>query len=506
MYSVLIAEDELLVRMGLIGSLAWESLGLRIVAESSDGLAALEQYKKWKPDIIFTDIRMPGMDGLTLIREIRKIDNRCEIIVVTCIEDFKVLHAAMDLGISGYLLKATMTQDDISSAVHQAVDNLAGKMGSRAIDSGAMERSIFVEALYDYLIKASLTYEQFRSRCAREQHMNTAPSHLICASVSRKYDDQTLLNQSVQHMISEALEKTDFIPVCAGERLFYLLYENSEEQTTAIVDSLARLQEYISTSFNTQLRICFCRLKKGYQYIPETVLSCTRLLEDRFFCEGALVLTDAENHIINPEFQAWIDMLRSQVWKQGYMLPPARIQYEQIISRLETSIWKSRQEFEDALGVLVMFLGHTFKTFSSEEYQLYLQFVKHASTVSQTITAFNQLVSASGHNGGTHYREIGRVINYMQAHPEEDVSLPKMAAMVNLSPNYFSQLFKDETGLSFTEYLANIRLEFAKALLKSDSTPLQEIVARCGFSDAAYFCKFFKKRTGMSPGKWRKTK
>ena len=88
MYSVLIAEDELLVRMGLAGSVDWGALGLRIVADSSDGLIAMEQYERWKPDIVFTDIRMPGMDGLTLIREIRKRDKRCEIIVITCIEDF----------------------------------------------------------------------------------------------------------------------------------------------------------------------------------------------------------------------------------------------------------------------------------------------------------------------------------------------------------------------------------------------------------------------------------
>ena len=506
MYSVLIAEDELLVRMGLAGSVAWESLGLRIVAESSDGLVALEQYEQWKPDIVFTDIRMPGMDGLALIREIRRRDQRCEIIVITCIEDFKVLHAAMELGISGYLLKATMTQADILAAVHQAIANLSGRQGGADGAAGAVERPLFAEALRDYLVNGTLSFEQFESRCAREARLRTPPACLLCGFVSQKGGDGDLMRRSVQRMISERLEGVDALALSAGERLMFLLYEDDRARIEELEEAVRALQKYIETNLNARLRVFLCRLRDGYRQLPDAARACARWSGDRFFCEGPLIEIDEANRVVNGPFEAWIEQMRVEVWRLGYLPPSARTEYDGIIERLRASLGEGREQYEDALAELVMFLGHRFKRYSPEEYEMYRQFVGGASSLSQTLAAFNQLIKTAEPGGGAHHQEVGGVIGYMQAHPEQDITLPRVAAMVNLSPNYFSQLFKEETGMSFTEYLASIRLEYAKSLLRSGRMPLQEIVTRCGFSDTAYFCKFFKKRTGMSPGQWRKSK
>ena len=505
MYSVLIAEDELLVRMGLAGSVAWDSLGLQIVAECSDGLVALEQYDRWKPDIVFTDIRMPGMDGLALIREIRNRDKRCEIIVITCIEDFKVLHAAMEMGISGYLLKATMKQEDIVAAIRQALSNLAGREDGRPGGGRSAEASLFTDALRDYLVDGRLTWEELQSRFAAEPRLRTPPAYLACALIRHRGGDAGLMYRSVQRMINERLGEIESVALYAGEKLFFLLYEENEAKIGELSEGILELQKYIEANLNAGLRVFLCRLRRDYRRIPEAIRACTLWSDEHFFCDGPLVEIDPDNRVVNRRFNAWIEQLRATVWRLGYLRPSAQAQYNEILAQLEAAMGKDRAGYEDALTALAMFLGHMFKRYTPAEYELYRQFVSSAGTLSQTITAFNHLIKAPEAGGGAHHQEVGSVIGFMQAHPEQDITLPKVAAMVNLSPNYFSQLFKDETGVSFTEYLANVRLEYAKSLLRSGHLSLQEIVTRCGFSDAAYFCKFFKKRTGMSPGQWRKS-
>ncbi len=121
MYTVLVAEDEYLVRMGLLVSIPWSQLQMEVVAEVSNGIDAWRQFQEKQPDIIITDIRMPGMDGVSFVQEIRKTNANCAIIVITCVEDFQTLRDMMQLGIAAYLVKATMTHQEIIDAINKAV-------------------------------------------------------------------------------------------------------------------------------------------------------------------------------------------------------------------------------------------------------------------------------------------------------------------------------------------------------------------------------------------------
>ena len=127
MYKAMIVEDEMLVRIGIRNVIKWDALGITLTEDAENGAQALELYRSERPDIILTDLRMPEMDGMSLIRNIRRQDKRCRFLILTCVEDFEQAQEAIAYSVSGYLLKLTMDFKEVEKMLQKAVDELREK-------------------------------------------------------------------------------------------------------------------------------------------------------------------------------------------------------------------------------------------------------------------------------------------------------------------------------------------------------------------------------------------
>lgn len=114
MYQVLFAEDELLVRLGLQNAVSWETYHMNLAAQADNGRDAYELFLKIRPEVVITDIKMKGMDGYELIQKIRAVDQKCAILVISCLDDFEMLRKMVSYHINGYILKASMTMEEIN--------------------------------------------------------------------------------------------------------------------------------------------------------------------------------------------------------------------------------------------------------------------------------------------------------------------------------------------------------------------------------------------------------
>ena len=134
MYQVLFAEDELLVRLGLQNSIDWKAYDMELAAQADNGLQAYELFQKVRPDVVITDIRMEGMDGCELIEKIRQQDKECAIIVISCLDDFEILRRMISYKIIGYILKASMTMDEVNEVLEKTKEYLKkiGREGKKA--------------------------------------------------------------------------------------------------------------------------------------------------------------------------------------------------------------------------------------------------------------------------------------------------------------------------------------------------------------------------------------
>lgn len=382
-YKVLLAEDELLVRIGLKNSINWEKYGMEIAAEAENGLHAFEEYKRLGCELVITDIRMPGMDGLELIRKIRETDQRCEFIVISCMNDFKLLQDIIGFDVLGYVLKASMTIEEVEELLKKAGQRLEKRGGEECLH--LPKNRSREELLKAYAVDAAVTEEEF-----------------LVGFKDCGYP----------------------VPSYGSVTVFRILPLNKEPMN--------------------EMGIAFVRT----------------VIHDN--------LPDSE-----------------LVWHDGGM-----------IAFHPDVILCTDSRFGRIAQMLQPFLEGTFS-------QVTQRLHKGVSSMPAEVKGLLELCCGIRMDyDGT----INRAVDYILNHYREDLNLSVMADYVRLSPNYFSTLFKKETGVAFINYLNDIRIEKAKLLLCNTDNYLYHIAEETGFHTVEHFSQTFKQKEGLNPGDWRRKK
>jgi len=164
MYRVILVDDERLIIRGLSTVVPWAELGCEVAGTAYDGVSGLELIRSVRPDIVMTDIRMPNMDGLTMLAAIRSEFPGIQMCVLTAYRDFEYARKAITLGVFRYLLKPS-NLDELKDTIRQMVSRLDAMPGLR---EGEGQESESVREAGNHLVKAALAY--MREHCT-EQHL-----------------------------------------------------------------------------------------------------------------------------------------------------------------------------------------------------------------------------------------------------------------------------------------------------------------------------------------------
>lgn len=157
MYSVVLVDDERLIVKGLSSVVPWEEMGCRVAGTAYDGAGGLKLIREIRPDIVLTDIRMPNMDGLTMLAALRSEYPRMQMSVLTAYRDFDYARRAINLGVCRYLLKPS-DMDELEEAVRVMVSRLDAQPKE---DAPATDTE---EAAGNFIVQAALSY--MRAHCA----------------------------------------------------------------------------------------------------------------------------------------------------------------------------------------------------------------------------------------------------------------------------------------------------------------------------------------------------
>lgn len=139
MYRVLVVDDELVVRRGIVTGIDWSALDCEVVSEAANGIEGMEAAARYTPDIIITDVRMPQMDGLSMMSELRRRGCRAHAIVLTAYSDFDYARKAIGFGAEEYLLKP-FDNDELILAVNKVLQRERTKDGGQMTEALHMPR------------------------------------------------------------------------------------------------------------------------------------------------------------------------------------------------------------------------------------------------------------------------------------------------------------------------------------------------------------------------------
>lgn len=525
MYRVMIVEDEMLVRLGIKNSIDWQKFNMEVIADVADGKTALDLYNKEKPDLIITDINMPVMDGMALISAIRKTDKETKIIILTCIEEFEVARKAVSLGVSDYILKVTMTEEEIEKILERA----KGQMDS---DENLIRTSVTLDeidqsqikekVLRDHIINQTSTREDFAIQVEKLK-LNLKPKNLILCYMDFDYlgMKEKLDNKEGQLITTSRLDMLDEIlknnnrgeAFCVKESRYVLIFSFEELiSESAIWNELQRILNQIAMTvqdfFNASSTFGISTIGSGYASVERMNQEARSAMETKFIAGtgksyhynnelhdqvrgkiNEVLLSIKESHILNETIEKQMYERIDGFFGEGM---PKEVQIKDFFCELIIWITSSLGHHGDDISSLIV------------EYTHYILISTTLEEIISLLKQYRHDVRKNIVDSKKYSIEIAQAITYIHVHYMDNISLQEIAEHVNLNASYLSGLFKKQLNKNLTKYINELRIEKAKILLKSTSLKSYDIAGKVGFSDHTYFSKVFKKLLGMGPNEYRK--
>ncbi|WP_312642665.1 response regulator [Hydrogenoanaerobacterium sp.] len=457
MFKVMLADDENRILKFLQTSIPWTQLGLEVAATATDGNEALRLAQEECVDIVVTDIRMPGLDGLELCQSLHEINPNIQIIIVSGYADFDYAKRAIQLQVLGYCLKPII-ENEMIAFLRIAVKNIR------------KETTLNGDSLLDSIEEGN----EHQIAEIFEELGVVAPRYYIAVSVR-------------VHNIAKQLGAE--LTLKLGKHKY--LYFSSRPLNRKAANEL----------------ICYTGEKGGIGIWPAAVapsqlkdaISDTTIMAYQFFISSTP--TVCEKLVEGP----LTDDLFSQM-KQALIAPE---QLKAFLEKLQTAncsmLFNLRSAFRFYNYIYSSKLLGTI--LEGEEYYLYgyeqlaVEYGCFEDILSEMLNTLcvppmRETQDASSASS------FMKIIKYLNENYEKDISLKKLSELFHMNSSYVSQLVKNETGLTYSQYLTELRIGKAKQLLQTTNLSLNEISEAVGFNDYFYFIKKFKKVVGVTPGRF----
>ncbi|MEW4370150.1 response regulator [Paenibacillus kandeliae] len=533
MYKVMIVEDEMLVRIGLKNSVDWSKFGMHVIADLPDGQSALDMYQQEKPDLIITDIRMPRMDGMELISSIRQQDKQTRIVVLSCLEEFELARRAMSLGVSGYILKLTMTEQEIESVLggvrheldeQQRQSTVSVSHHSRAVPSANLElvKEKFLKDFLLYGIYSAEEFEQF----VQQSGMRLSPVRLIAcvieldhyARLTDKFKDEHghLIKMTLLNMLTEltsSFQRGEGFYLDHRHYLLLLSFDDvrSEQVIRQELDQmLQRVQEAIRTYFGSSVSFGISEMENTYRHLSRSYHEARQALGNKFLTGSGKVHTRGEQLNLTPLEQR-LEHIRHYMPVRELLSPLKQQRYDDYMDMLSSQLRADHRAMQHLLFQFIQWVSTSLydhhqneKTLLSDITGQLEQCDTLPEMLDQVLDYLSELVEYS-RNLLHMSNEIARALQYIKQNYAQNISLQQVADHVSLSFGYLSNLFKKELQITFVDYLNRYRIERAKELLIGTNLKSYDIAVQVGFSpEYTYFSKVFKKVTGLNPNEYRR--
>lgn len=528
MIRIFIADDDFLIRSNiklLIGKISKgiSDLQYEIVGEAANGEEAWGLLENIPTDIVVSDVRMPKIDGLQLLNNIKNSNSAVQVIMLSSYDDYDYVREALRNGAVDYILKHKLTVTTLKDALEKAVKNLEEQQHTRydnVSSMAALKRDFIMKLMTGFYTRPEEVLSRINVLNLSLGKYNILPViMMIQKNDFRSTMDAYTMENTVVSIIDEILHDMGSGICChvSDVRFIILLsFENifSEKKRKEIYNSVIRrisicLNNYIkmqASFFDGSIADNMFDIKNAYSVAEQKY-------ENRYY-------ERLNNNVANNK---QFDIMTIYGIKQERALLSAvrgndYDETKKIICEIfdelklrQPSLAESQIVFTDILGIISRICKERdidvtriygeqmtpqakFNEFTSID--IAQEWFEKIFSLIINIGDETNFILSSEHVSGA--------VKYIHKHYNESISLTMVASAIGISPAYLSKVFKEELGIGFVKYLNTHRMEIAKKLLECPQHNIKTISNMCGFNDEAYFSNAFRKHTGMSPNKFKK--
>ena len=506
--SVIIVDDESYVRVSVKNRVDWAAYHAQIVGEASSGKQALTLIEKLHPDIVITDIRMPDMNGLELIR-LAKIQNQSlNFIILSGYGDFTYAKQALQLGVHDFIEKP-VNEIELGNALCSVAAKLKTHRDNKTTDRQPVNKVLRNHCLRQTLLHSVKIH-------TLEDSVFSFPSYILAMIQLlnvKSFGDPNYLCEAVEGFFNSQDHNLScyVFPIDVSQRLFSVLFgiHSSLNNNLPIISKKLRyLLQTVLDDPSSDMYIAYLEtttLDGAYHKILYT-MKC-RLLEPK---KKDLFSSEIENKtVIHASIRDSIKILRHSIADMK------EYQFHQKLTQIIP---------DDGQGLTVIMLEWIIQEIRSELSLLLSE--KHFSIYSPTLdeiaqsgyllhfsslsTLRNQLYTvtkiifeAAKTDDDSNADIVSQIIDYVDENYNTSLTLSSIGARFYMNPIYLSSLFKRKTGHNLFQYIENIRMNRAKHLLANSDLILKEVALFVGYNDTNYFGKVFRKNVGISPTEFR---
>ncbi|MCW3790131.1 response regulator [Paenibacillus sp. LS1] len=511
MLKILLVDDEVYVRKGLHELISWVELDMEIIGEAENGLEALKMIECLQPDVIITDIRMPILDGLGLIRAVEEMSHLEPVfIIISGYHDFKYAQQAIRYGVHDYILKP-IDEEEMTVTLQKSANLICNKRARILLD----EKKVG-EIMLEDMIKGNVRRED-EHRYAELLGIRRNSSMLMALiELQTGLDERKITNEQFIEAV-RSLEDDFFkmyvIEQQRGTFSLLLLWVEHDQRNSALQDKLNSIHIELSRKLNLDIGLYAGMLVKEIGNVPQSSQEAEEAARHKYAETGGVVryteIKDKPLFVFNV-YQDEVDQLILSL-EEGN-----RSAYYEIVEEQFQLFHRNRFSPQAVSGSLMRCITAI------------LAVVNEMGGTDEGLQQLKELVQQS-HEGWnlrllknaflmaleeaedyiSHLRieqskgDIGKIKRYIDAHYTENINLKSIAARFYMNPVYLGRLFRKSYNQYFNDYLLNLRIQEARKLLRQTDLRMYEVAARVGFQNADYFVTQFEKLVNMSPTEYR---
>lgn len=501
MLSLLLVDDEPLELNALKEHVNWEEYGISSVMTAKNGRVAYEMILEHEPDIVITDVNMPGVDGIELAKRIYELNRKIKVIFLSGYDEFSYVKSAMQMGAMDYLLKP-FTEKEIEKVINKAKEEL-GRDQLYLHSLEALEQQILRTICEEGEGKEGELLRQLaeiRDVSSGEESWGLVmfwgistkllPEHLLknMGGVEAAWLDEGRMTVILQSY-ADPYERGRKIQKQL-EKLTGLCYSGIYFDRRCIRD--------------TELHSCFERMKSWETYV---------YYQEEGYFEGI-----KKEFLPEAEAKEKLAELMEQSLEQLQKLFPyeeeasVKAAVDQVFEGL-MDLYLSKGEIAMQVSKLCMLLEHRLNPmYHGIQKQIFTRYrVENSRCIKElqeiVMNYFGSIYTANRElekNGDRAAYVVKKVKEYVQRHYGEAMTMEDMAEEIHLSVNYVRSIFKEGTGQTILEYITDFRFMKACELLKDPSLKIKDVGNRVGYENISYFGSVFTKRYGMTPNEYRR--